>query len=277
MTQSDLAGDMISRNMICQIERGNGNPSLAVMRYLSKKLTVDPGYFLTEEDDLQQHLIGAAMPMIRHALASGRLRECIRLCEPFTDDKSDELTHILATCYYRCGVENYEIGYLESAKSDLLLAKQYAEYSIYSASLKTQIEYLLAVSVDTSSMHKFQKLRVPEAARTVYETVLYRNVLALIADGNIEEASLIHKSLTFEATHYRRHIQARILIASREHDRAAVLLGEIIRDKEKNNINVPFLMQIYRDLELCLKSTGDFEGAYRCSKQLLAFSENTHL
>lgn len=277
MTQNDLAGDIVSRNMICQIERGNGNPSLGVLRYLAKKLTVDPGYFLTEEDDLQEYLISARMPLIKEALASGHLRDCIRLCDPFTGEQSDELMHILAICYFRCGTENYEVGYLESAKADFSMAKQYAERSIYSFALKTQIDFWFSVLDDAFSATRLHQFRISKEINSIYEMVLYRQILSLISDENLDTAVKIQKSLMTAPSHYQRHIQARLLMASKENERASVLLSEIIRDKEKNNISVPFLMQIYRDLELCLKSIGDFEGAYRCSKQLLSFSESTHL
>lgn len=277
MTQNDLAGSAVSRNMICQIERGNGNPSLAVLKYLSKKLCVDPGYFLTEKDDLQEHLVSAQMPLIKEAFALGHLRDCIHLCEPFTGDQNDELMHILAICYCRCGAENYEIGYLDSAKSDFSMAKQYAERSMYSASLKTEIEFWVSILEDATYATRLHRHSVPEQIQSIYETVLYRHMLSLISDNDTETALQIQKSLAPKCTHYNRHIEARILMAKKENDRAAVLLWEIIREKEKRNITVPFLMQVYRDLELCLKAIGDFEGAYRCSKQLLSYSENTHL
>lgn len=276
MTQGELAGDTTSRNMICQIERGAGNPSLQTLKHLAKVLEVDPGYFLCEEDDLTQYLISAAMPKIQQALKQGKLRECIRLCQPFTEEDNDELMHILAICYRRCGYENFEVGYLESARSDLLLARQYATRSIYASYELMQIEICLEALEEYAGSQMPHSARTFESMRYVYETVLYRRILELISRGKADNAAVIYDLLSPETVHYRRHINARLSMARYNYERAKVLLNEIIRDKEKSGISVPFLMQIWRDLELCCKSTGDIEGAYRCAKQIHAFSENTH-
>jgi hypothetical protein len=112
--------------------------------------------------------------------------------------------------------------------------------------------------------------------RDIHEAILYRQILDLIAGGSIENAAIIYDSLSIETVHYRRHINARLSIARYNYERAKTLLQEIIRDRENSSVSVPFLMQIYKDLEHCYKATKDFEGAYRCAKQLMAFSESSH-
>ena len=276
LTQSELAGEKTTRNMICQIERGMGNPSLSTLQYLAEKLDIDPGYFLSEKDDLDEYLIAAALPQIRAVLKEGRLRECIRLCEPFTEANNDELMHILAICYRRCGYENFEVGYLESARSDLLLARQYASRSQYAAHEKSEIDFCLLAMEDPISANRIHAKNFPESMQGIYETVLYRQILDLISVGKTESAAGVYDLLSIETVHYRRHINARLCMARFNFERAKVLLNEIIRDKEKSNISVPFLMHIYKDLEMCCKSTSDMEGAYRCAKQLYSFEKNTH-
>lgn len=276
MTQGDLAGEYTSRNMICQIERGSGNPSLATLQYLAEALSVDAGYFLSKEDDLSKYLIYQAMPGIRNALCESRYRDCIRLCAPFCEEPDEEIKHILVICYLNCGKENYEAGYLESARSDLLMAKQYASQSPYSLNEKTLIEHFLCAIEDPRSISEYHKTRFSKDMRDIHEAILYRQILDLIAGGSIENAAIIYDSLSIETVHYRRHINARLSIARYNYERAKTLLQEIIRDRENSSVSVPFLMQIYKDLEHCYKATKDFEGAYRCAKQLMAFSESSH-
>ena len=276
MTQGELAGDTTSRNMICQIERGAGNPSLQTLRHLAKVLQIDPGYFLCDEDDLAKYLIADAMPKIQTALKQGKLRECIRLCQPFTEEDNDELMHILAICYRRLGYENFEVGYLESARSDLLLARQYAARSVYADYERMQIDICLEALEEYTDNQASRNTKAFESMRHIYETVLYRRILELISFGKADNAAVIYDLLSPETVHYRRHINARLSMARYNYERAKVLLNEIIRGKEKSGISVPFIMQIYRDLELCCKATGDIEGAYRCAKQIHAYSENAH-
>ena len=276
LTQSELAGEFTSRNMICQIERGSGTPSLATLQYLAKVLAVDAGYFLSEEDDLQKYLIYSALPSIQSALKEQRYRTCIQLCAPFSDDPTDEIKHILAICYLNCGKENFEAGYLESAKSDFLLARQYTIGSLYSKNETMQIEYYLHSIENPHSVVEFRKSSFPAEMQNIYETILYRKIIDLISGGNIENAAIIYDSLSIEKVHYRRHINARLSIARCNYERAKTLLQEMIRDRDKSGISVPFLMQIYTDLEHCYNSTKDYEGAYRCAKQLMAFTEASH-
>ena len=51
MTQSDLAGTEITRNMLSRIENGSANPSLETICYLANRLHVSPGFLLAEEVD----------------------------------------------------------------------------------------------------------------------------------------------------------------------------------------------------------------------------------
>jgi len=51
MTQSELAGDVITRNMLSQIENGSAQPSLSTVKYLAGKLGVPAGYLLSEGDE----------------------------------------------------------------------------------------------------------------------------------------------------------------------------------------------------------------------------------
>jgi transcriptional regulator with XRE-family HTH domain len=49
LSQRQLCGDMITRNMLSQIENGSANPSMATLRYLSEQLGKSVGYFLQED------------------------------------------------------------------------------------------------------------------------------------------------------------------------------------------------------------------------------------
>ncbi|MBQ8005809.1 MAG: helix-turn-helix transcriptional regulator, partial [Clostridia bacterium] len=44
MTQKELAGEEITRNMLSQIENGSASPSLQTLRYLAARLGVPVGY-----------------------------------------------------------------------------------------------------------------------------------------------------------------------------------------------------------------------------------------
>ena len=49
MTQADLAGDRITRNMLSCIENGSANPSLSTIVYIAGRLGVPAGCLLNKE------------------------------------------------------------------------------------------------------------------------------------------------------------------------------------------------------------------------------------
>ena len=51
MTQSELAGSHITRNMLSCIENGTAQPSLSTILYIASRLNVPAGFLLAEEGD----------------------------------------------------------------------------------------------------------------------------------------------------------------------------------------------------------------------------------
>ena len=49
LSQRELCGDEITRNMLSQIENGSAKPSMDTLKYLASRLGKPIGYFLEEE------------------------------------------------------------------------------------------------------------------------------------------------------------------------------------------------------------------------------------
>ena len=56
LTQQDLAGNDITRNMLSQIENDIALPSLSTLKMLSEKLRMPCGYFLSSEENAFSYL-----------------------------------------------------------------------------------------------------------------------------------------------------------------------------------------------------------------------------
>ena len=50
MTQSEVVGDFITRNMLSQIESGSATPSVKTLEYLCKVLEIEPNTLLPDEN-----------------------------------------------------------------------------------------------------------------------------------------------------------------------------------------------------------------------------------
>ena len=76
MTQADLAGDRITRNMLSCIENGSANPSLETVCYIAARLNVSPGFLLSEAGDEQIYFKHNEIVGIKKALLSEDYRIC---------------------------------------------------------------------------------------------------------------------------------------------------------------------------------------------------------
>ena len=70
LSQRQLCGDTITRNMLSQIENGSANPSMATLTCLAQRLGKSVGYFLQE-----QAVDSANPPVMRQARESYSRRE----------------------------------------------------------------------------------------------------------------------------------------------------------------------------------------------------------
>ena len=73
LTQKELAGEQITRNMLSQIEHGAAQPSMRTLEYLAAVLNVDAGWLLSGADG-----DGAADRLVRARtlLREGKWRAC---------------------------------------------------------------------------------------------------------------------------------------------------------------------------------------------------------
>ncbi|MBR6727181.1 MAG: helix-turn-helix transcriptional regulator, partial [Clostridia bacterium] len=115
MTQSDLAGDHITRNMLSSIEHGSALPSLPTAMYIAERLNVPVGYLLSEGEDEFIYRKMASIANIRRAFASRDFAGCLSLLASFGGESDDELALLRAECEYGIGVNAFENGRLRLA------------------------------------------------------------------------------------------------------------------------------------------------------------------
>ena len=79
MSQSELAGSEITRNMLSQIEHGSALPSLSTVRYIAARLNVSPGFLLAEDEDEMLYLKQAEINNIKKAFTAKNFYLCREL------------------------------------------------------------------------------------------------------------------------------------------------------------------------------------------------------
>lgn len=111
MSQRQLCGDTITRNMLSQIEGGKARPSMATLQYLAARLGKSVGYFL-EENTVESDNVGI-MAQARAEFARknhvAALETLAHYCAP--DALFDaEYTYLSALCALAAGKEKLESG-----------------------------------------------------------------------------------------------------------------------------------------------------------------------
>lgn len=83
LSQRQLCGDMITRNMLSQIENGAAKPSMATLRYLAQRLGKTVSYFLEEQAVVSPNL--DAMIQARNAYGQKDYAKTLSALENFRE------------------------------------------------------------------------------------------------------------------------------------------------------------------------------------------------
>ena len=106
LSQRQLCGDEITRNMLSQIENGSAKPSMDTLRYLAGRLGKPVSYFLEEETVTSPNQ--AVMARARGARGIGDWRAVLEVLEEYRgrDPLFDEEKNLLKFCALLDGAEN---------------------------------------------------------------------------------------------------------------------------------------------------------------------------
>ena len=242
MTQAQLAGDFITRNMLSQIENGLAMPSLQTALYIADKLGVDAGILFSDSNDKNYYFVTRKLPVLKKAYSENEYDKCIELCLQ-EGDECDEAVLILAECYMKKAYEQYKIGKLKQALKLCESSVKYAVKSLYSAdSLRFKADVLETMIALASPYIKQSKRREDE--------------IRLFRECYVETSG--QKQIFGKAN------EAKKLIEEGKYDKAGSLIKGLLRER---NLDVPLVYELYCDLEICYREMKDFENAYDVSQK----------
>jgi transcriptional regulator with XRE-family HTH domain len=264
MTQKQLAGERITRNMLSRIENGAALPSLDTVFYLAGRLNVSPGYLLSEGEDEMLFRKIYKIENIRRAYKNGDFRICMDICRAPGLEDDDEIKLIMSRCSSEIAKEEFCAGRLRSAAKAFEEAVEYAEKGVYNddtarAEAVVYFRYMKRIS---------QTLGGELSGRAVSEGLAYGDsfcvyVAALEALENGKAAPDDKISLLLnrgEDSPLYAHIKAREAMKTNNFPDAAKLLRSILTSQ--NTVPDPFLFTVFYDLEICSKEINDYRGAY---------------
>ncbi len=264
MTQKELAGDVISRNMLSMIESGNALPSLETLLHISEMLSVSAGFFFADESETKLFGKRQSLENIYRLIENGEYETASKLCLEYADDDT-EIRALLVWCYIKTAEEFVSRYMLASAKTLLNSAMKYAETIPYIGSKTVRACTYAALLFDSVSkdtipyeltdFERFSETDIP------YSFMAFLSAYRSLKKGDVTAASAIERSgMTGEF--YSLHIRGGILMASDEYGKAALLLDSALKS---GNGGFFSRYKLLCDLEICRKNTGDYEKAYALS------------
>ncbi len=271
MTQSELAGGEITRNMLSQIENGVAQPSLGTVMYLAKRLGVSAGYLLADENDYFIYKKNAIMQNIKKAFTDKSFEICRDLCLDELDTTDDEIEFILASCCINIAVENICDGKLRLACNEIDSAIRHAESTIYdTASIRNSafalLDFLKGISPTLDCFEIYDDISRRRYTACSFGNAFCRYVVSLkdIENSYFDEENSDEKL-------YAMHIEARKKMQLGEYFEAQVILKDIM--DSQHLLSKILLYMCSADMEVCCRETENFRGAYEHSQNKIALFE----
>ncbi len=147
MTQSELVGTFITRNMLSRIESGNACPSVKTLEYLAGRLDLPAGSLISDYGEVLKTQETSCERLIeaKRLYTQGDFDNAGKAAEELTDgDFSDEAAAILARCRLNQAQEAMKGGDNAKAAGLAKEAIKYSETGIYrSRDTQTQAVLLL--------------------------------------------------------------------------------------------------------------------------------------
>lgn len=277
MTQTELAGNQITRNMLSCIENGTSLPSLPTLIYLAGRLGVPAGLLIAEEGNEFEFQKLNRMPDIRGAFAVGDWSICRDLCLSL-GGTDDETGYLVCLCDYYAARDAFGEGSLRTAAS--LFERALEEISLTSYPLGwiagaagAYISYMREISPSFDSDADFPDDIVPDALGDPF--CRYYAALRTFRTGETGP-SLINRSAygksDFEEDHpYSEHIRAKTLMTQKKFSEAHAILRSLLGDRFA--VPAPVLYFVFADLEACCSQLSDYKGAYEFANDKVAMLE----
>ncbi len=262
LTQAELCGDKITRNMLSAIESGKALPSLETLKYIAQGLGVTPAYLLSEDDDTALSERKALIEKLRALLVQKKYAECLSEANLLFDTADDEISYIAAMCCFEIGCNMFWGGSLTSAASYFEQCLALSEQTVYDTRLyKVSSVLYLAVCKNVNAP-------LLELSEDEYK----RNLIAL-TDIDFYKYLIKDSDFDFGNTQYALHLSAKQKIKERRYADAVSILTELELTKGDYPPNAFLMFGVYSDLEICYKQLFDFENAYRYSSKRISMLE----
>ena len=279
MTQKDVVGDYITRNMLSKIENGSATPSVKTLEYLAGALGLPAGYFMTESTG--DELTPGSMSDARAQFQLGNFQACIDVLSTLDLEGGyrDEAMLLLARA---------KIGLSKKAMMDgryqesIRLAREAIDHNdnslYFSAAFRTEA-LLLVARCSMELGEDFPKAL--DAYQASYQDQglgeFYRLTMAeyYISQGDLAAAkremdSIVRLSDASKPAYLM--LQGSMELKDNQFEEAAKQL-EKAEQLARTTGSTYFMSSLYAMLEHCYREMEDFKKAYHYASMQLQIKE----
>ncbi len=268
MTQEDLAGGDVTRNMLSRIENGAALPSLPTLCAIAHRLDVPVGVLLGDFEEYSEY---KTQSEVKELISQGKYAQAVCLCETqgFENGCENSRKLFASAAIYRTE-ELYRKANLTEAlallnraeKAGGDMAKIYVLRELIAScdaldiiTCDTETEPLREFIFDdnAAAIYLYAKKKIGDIAARPYSQPSEK------AAPLLEELSPLIGALS--DGFYKTHIEAKFEMLRAEYLSAKTKLLTL----ETPNTLPALLWEVYTDLEFCCKCCGDFVNAYKYS------------
>ncbi len=277
MTQADLAGDRITRNMLSCIENGSANPSLSTIVYIAGRLGVPAGFLLAEQGDEMAFRKMSNLSNIKKAYTTGDVQSCRSLCLSGCPEPDDEISLLLANCDAGIAVEEFWSGKLRSSCRFFDEALSYAEKTIYAtdaieAEIRVYFRFMERISHTLYSDLLDEEKELSVKSNTVLSQYLDALNALDIGDTSVAVHLIDRLANSGENSFFKTHLQSKLLIVAKNYKLAQKALQQLLQDGDMP-LNKIELYTVLEDLEICCRENEDYKNAYRYASEKVELLE----
>lgn len=238
LSQRQLCGDTITRNMLSQIENGSARPSMDTLRYLAARLEKPMSYFLEETAVLSsnQHTMQEA----KAAYARGDTARVLMILEayqapdPLFDQERGLLERLCYIALARQAIRQQRLPYARE-----LLQKAGNVSTMYPVEEQTR-QFLLYEAGGTTALPNMDEMLLTMAA-------------GAMAQGNYSRAKALLEAAEEQTTAPWKRLMGLCCFANRDYAAAAQWLSAV---------ETEYARELLPILENCYREMGDYKQAY---------------
>ena len=244
LSQRQLCGEEITRNMLSQIEHGTSTPSLSTLCYLARRLDLPVSYFLGEDGLVSSN--AGLMGQSWAALEAGDAAAALGLLEQYRepDGAFDREYHLLKA-----------LALLQLAQSSLEEGRQlYAQKLLHQAeALEAYLPWLPELSQRRKLLQARLGASFPESELGSLDQLLFLHASSALEAGNPSRAAALLDACQNREDAQWCLLRARVYLQESEYAAAAKLLQQV--EQTAPEAAIPLLEQ-------CFSALGDYRLAY---------------